>query len=420
MAQSKVSALEGNEISDDYVRTQVPQSRWGDTWDIFKSCFVKLVIINVLTLVFFVPAIGVVYFRSTYVQQMGLIYPFSANAGVYPYSPTPTGLAQQIVFSADLLFYSLLIAAGLIASVGLAGASYSVRKLINTHGQFSVKSYFHGVKTGYFNTAFVVVIALAFCFASIVVSDWAALTVARGSGAAGPVTAKVFMIIATVIVGVIGVWVWTVGVSYRVKFKYLIKNSFVLLFGTFLQSVLMLGFSLIPVWLLLIGQSATIFKVIGYIIFLFIGFSFILLCWFAFAQWVFDMFITPAVKNEKEVARAKMTPEQLKAEKEAEEKQAARDLLAAGRSELIGRPIKPIEAEISVGEIGMVFGRADIRRASNDRVKMNDGIDEYYEQHKNDTRYVEYNKLFADREKALQTPNKKGKKKKISSDNLLK
>ena len=43
----------------------------------------------------------------------------------------------------------------------------------------------------------------------------------------------------------------------------------------------------------------------------------------------------------------------------------------------------------------------------------------WYEQHKNDAKYVEYNKLFAEREKALSSTDKKGKKKKISSENLL-
>jgi hypothetical protein len=133
------------------------------------------------------------------------------------------------------------------------------------------------------------------------------------------------------------------------------------------------------------------------------------------------MFITPAVKNEKEAAKAKMTPKQLEAEKEEEEKQAARELLAAGKSELIGRPIKPIDANnISVNEIGITYGRADVKRAADDRKNMEDGIKEYYDAHKNDARYAEYNRLFAEREKALQPEDKKSKKKKISSDNLLK
>ena len=129
MAQSKVSSLEGNELEEGYVRTHVPsKGRWGDTWNIFKTNFVQFVIINVFTLLFFVPSIAIVYFRGAYVTQMGLVYPFSNNAlGVYPFTPTMTGSAEGITLSADLMFISLLVVAGLIASVGVAGACYSKR-----------------------------------------------------------------------------------------------------------------------------------------------------------------------------------------------------------------------------------------------------------------------------------------------------
>ncbi len=421
MAQSKVTELEGNELADDYVRTQVPKGRWADTWDVLKSNFSKLVIINVLTLLFFVPGIAIVYFRINYIAQMGLLYPFSSNAlFTYPLTPSTQGVAESIVLSADLLFYSLLIVAGFIASVGLAGASYSIKKIINTHGQFTLKTYFHGIKVCYFNVLFPVTLFMTFLFASFVVSDWSAQQIAYGNPAGGPVTAQVFMIIATVLVGVIASWFLAVGVSYRVKFRYLIKNSFVLMFGSIIQTVFMLGFALIPVWFMLIGIKSVIFFWLGCIFFIFLGFSFILLCWLAFTQWVFDMFITPAIKTEKEAKRAQMSPKQLEAEKEEEEKALARELLAAGKSELIGRPLRPIEEGDSVTDIGVAFGRDDISRAAKERERIASGVNEYYEQHKKDTRYVEYEKLFAEREKALQTPKgKKGKGKKVSSDNLL-
>ncbi len=421
MAQSKVSALEGNELADDYVRTQVPQGRWSDTWNVLKNNFGKLVLINVLTLLFFVPGIAVVYFRLRYISQMGVLYPFSSNAlFTYPFTPNTQGVAESIVLSADLLFYSLLIVMGFIASIGIAGASYSIKKLINTHGQFTLKGYFHGVKVCYFNTMIPVTLFMVFIFASFVISDWAAQQIAYGHSAGGPITAKVFIIIATVIVGIVAAWFLAVGVSYKVKFRYLVKNSLVLLVGSVIQTVFMLGFALIPVWLMLIGTKVTFFLWFGAAIFIFIGFSFILLCWLAFTQWVFDMFITPAIKSEKEAKRAKMTPKQLEAENEADEKALARELLAAGKSELIGRPLRPIEEGDVVEEIGVAFGRGDISRAAKEREQIAANVNEYYEQHKSDTRYVEYEKLFAEREKALQTPKgKKGKGKSVSSDNLL-
>lgn len=421
MAESRLSTLEGNELADDYVRTKAPTGRWADGWNVFKSNFSKILIINVLTFLFFIPGIVVVYFRNVYIEQLGLLYPFSSNPlFTYPITPDTRGLPQSITLSSDLLFFSLLIVAGLIASVGLAGASYSIKKLINSNGQFTINGYFHGVKKCYFNVVLAVTLFMLFIFAAFTICDLCNMQIAYGLPAGGFITAKVFIIIATVLVGIYAFWLLAVGVSYKVKLKYLIKNSFVLLFGTVLQTAFMIGFALIPVWFLVIGISVKIFLIIGYILFILFGFSFILLCWFEYTQWVFDMFITPAIKTEKEAKRAQMTPKQLEAEKEAEEKALARELLAAGKSELIGRPLRPIAEEDSVQEIGVAFGREDIARAAKQREKLTAGVNEYYEQHKGDTRYVEYEKLFAEREKALQTPkDKKGKGKGVSSNNLL-
>lgn len=420
MAQSRVATLEGNELADDYVRTHVPKGRWADTWNVFKSNFVRMVIINVFTLLFFVPGIVVVYFRTVYIAQMGMSYPFSSNAlFIYPLTPSMQSVPQGIVLTADLLFYSLLIVAGFIASIGVSGACYSIKKLINTHGEFSLKGYFHGIKVCYLNVVFPVTVFMFFIFSSFCISDWAALQISKGYSQAGPITAQVFIIMATVIVGIAAMWVLAVGVSYKVKFKYLIKNSFVLLFGTILQTLFMVGFSLLPVWILLLGEALAFFKIIGYAVFLFFGFSFIILCWLAYTQWVFDMYITPAVKTEEEARKAKLTPKQLAAEKEEEEKSVARELLAAGRSELVGRPMRPIDGGTEVKEVGVAYGRADIVRVAEDRQKIRGEVDEYYEEHKKDTRYVEYEKLFAEREKALTTEGKKGEKKKLSRNNLL-
>ena len=420
MAESKVASLEGHELADDYVRTHVPKGRWGDTWDLFRSNLFKFVIINALTLLCFLPGVLVIYFKDTIISQMGTAYPFSSNPlFTYPITPSMQGAQESLFFTFDVRFYSLLIVAGFIASIGLSGACYSIKKLINTHGQFSLRSFGHGIKVCYFNVLLPVELFILFVYASLVVSDWSALAIANGASKGGPITAKVFIIIAAVLIGVICAWVLAVGVSYKVKFKYLIKNSFVLLFGSIIQTVFMLGFSLIPVWFLLLGEVVGLFKIIAYVVFVFIGFSFIMLCWFAFTQYVFDTFITPAIKSEEEARKASLTPKQLAAEKEEDEKAIARELLAAGRSELVGRPMRPIEGGTEVKEVGVAYGRADIRRVSDDRQKIKSEVDGYIEEHKSDTRYVEYERLFAEREKALSTTDKKGRKKKLNQNNLL-
>ena len=183
----------------------------------------------------------------------------------------------------------------------------------------------------------------------------------------------------------------------------------------------MSGFALIPVWLVLIGNSIAFLQIIAYIILVFFGLSFILMCWMSFTQWVFDLYITPNIKAAAEEAKAKKSPKELAEEKEEDGKRIARELLAAGKSELIGKPILPIAEEQAVAPLGLTYTRADLNRVSADRSKLGGEIKRYEDEHKNDPVYAEYNKLFAEREKALQSePGKKGKKKKVSSDNLLK
>lgn len=418
MAESKLQSLVGNENAEDYVRTYAPKGRWRDAWQLFKSNFVRFIIINVLTLVFFIPVVAVIYLRLAYITGLATVYPFSANTGISIFTPSTVGLSERLVLSADLLFYSVMIIAALIAAVGFAGGAYSVKKMINSNGQFTLKGYFHGVKTCFFNTALPVFVFMVFLFGCFMISDWADLEIANGAAAGGPITAKVFIIIATVIVGLYALWVYAVGVSYKVKLKYLLKNSLVLLVGTILQTIFMAGFALIPLWLLLIGMSSQFFLWAGLLFTVFIGFSFFFLVWMAYTQWVFDSFITPAIASEKEAERARMTPKQLEEARLEEARSEAREILAAGKSELISKPIMPIGENVAA-VIPARFTRADVAAASGARADLEGDIAAYYEQHKNDAKYVEYNKLFAEREKALSSTDKKGKKKKISSENLL-
>lgn len=414
----KVNSLEGNEIADDYIRKSVPKGRFSDTWDVVKSSFGKLVLINIFVLITFVPGIIVMLFRGAMFSTMAGQAPTNFSI-FYPHYNENLGYAESINMTTDLLFYSVLIVAGFIASIGLAGASYSIRKLINTHGEFSIKSFFHGIKVCYFNTVMPVTIFMIFFFATRIVGDWSAYVVATGGNKAGSITAYVFVIIATVLAGIYCAWLFAVGTTYRVKMSQLFRNAFVLIIGTPLQTVLMAGLSLIPVWFFMIGG---IMRTISYVLFIFLGFSFILVCWTSFTQWAFDMFITPNMKAAQEQIKATKSEKELAREKEEENRRAAGELLAAGKSELIAHPIMPIaDGEPSVKCLGLTFSRADITRADGEKQKLGEDLAAYEEQHKNDPVYVEYNRLFAEREKALQSDNKKGKKgKKISSDNLLK
>ena len=413
-----VSNLEGNEITDDFVRKATPTGRWGYTWSVFKAAFLKLILLNIFILISFAPGIAVIMFRNIYVTDiLGGAYQFNTSI-VNPPVGDITGLAELLILTADLRFYALLIAAGFIASIGISGATYCIRKLLLTNGQFSIKNFFHGIKVGYFNTLLPVTLFMAFFFMTKIVGDWKNFEYAIGGNKGGSMTAYVFSIIVTVLVGIYCAWLYAVGTNYRVKFKQLFKNSFVMLIGTPLQTVFMAGFALIPVWFFLMGGFM---RSLSYIMFIFIGFIFVILSWISFSQWAFDLFITPNLKAAQEDLNSKKTPKQLQDEKEAADRQTARELLAAGKSELVSKPVMPIEGKCGVARTAITFRRDDIALADANREKLKENIANYEKEHMNDPVYVEYNKMFREREKALQdTPGKGKKKKKISSDNLLK
>ncbi len=246
------------------------------------------------------------------------------------------------------------------------------------------------------------------------------IEIAIGGNAGGAITAFVFAVIATVLIGIYTAWLFAIGTSYRVKFGSLFKNAFSMMIGTAIPTVFMAGFALIPVWLVLIGGFV---QTIGFIVFILFGFSMVLFCWTAFTQWAMDIYVKPTLVTEKEQnvskKNAKTAPV---ADKADDERRRTGELLAAGRSELISRPIKPIaESETFVG-LGKTFKRGDISAVNAARSELDKSVKAYEDAHKNDPIYVEYNKLFADRDKALKVEtDKKGRKKKnISSDNLLK
>lgn len=414
-----VTNLEGNELADGYVRRSVPQGRWSDAWSVFKGSFLKLVLINLFILITVVPIVVILIFRNTTIAAMGTVYPFNPGM-LYPYYPNVIGLAERLSLSTDVIFYALLIPAGFIASLGFSGAAYSFRKMLNTHGEYSLKDFFHGIKVCYLNTVLPVTLFMLALYGTLLVGDWMNIEIAIGGNAGGAITAFVFAVIATVLIGIYTAWLFAVGTSYRVKFGSLFKNAFSMMIGTAIPTVFMAGFALIPVWLVLIGGFV---QTIGFIVFILFGFSMVLFCWTAFTQWAMDIYVKPTLVTEKEQnvskKNAKTAPVVDKAD---DERRRTGELLAAGRSELISRPIKPIaESETFVG-LGKTFKRGDISAVNAARSELDKSVKAYEDAHKNDPVYVEYNKLFADRDKALKVEtDKKGRKKKnISSDNLLK
>jgi uncharacterized membrane protein YesL len=411
MAQEKKGWLsrmyEGKEKSEDYARSTLPTNRWQLFWDIFKGNFWKLVKVNLLILLFFVPLLAVLLFSMLISENNGIIYPFGANLGVgYPAAPVLQGVSEGLILRSSFTTYLLVTITSTIAAVGLSGGMYVIRNMVWTEGIFITNDFWRGVKLNYKNalqTALFFCIVFVFCQTLINISNF---SIAQGVAEGGQVTwlrisqgaSYLFMTIA----GMMSLWMIALGVNYKMGFTVLVKNSFLMSIGTLPQTIFFIALAILPFLLLFLTNVLGMFVLIIaiFIIFLF-AFSWALLLWLDFAQWVFDKYINPKLSGAK-VGRGIYNKDGTKDEEDSEASlEYQRALLAHGKSRLVARPIKPIDDSLQLYELPQSFSREDLKRLRESKENIKEDTETYAEEHKNDLRYVEYNRVYDEREKAV-------------------
>ena len=96
MAKGKIGGLinrmiMGSEKSEGYARSTLPSNRWGLFWDILKGSWTRLLGVNLLILLFFIPLVLVLVYNQAYASYVGGNTPFSQNIGIgYPVIPDMT------------------------------------------------------------------------------------------------------------------------------------------------------------------------------------------------------------------------------------------------------------------------------------------------------------------------------------------
>ena len=420
MAQQKkgliTRMLEGKEKSEEYARSTLPTNRWQLFFDIFKGNFWKIVKVNFLTLVFFIPLLLVVVLSFLMSENNGILYPFGANLGVgYPAYPSIQGMSESLTLRAGMTTYLLVTITSIIAAVGLSGGMYVVRNMVWTEGVFVGNDFWRGVKLNYKNalqTAVFFCLVYSFCqtlinlsslsIASGVVEDKQVVWLRISQGAS-----YLFMTLSAMM----SLWMIALGVNYKMNFTAMFKNSFLMTIGTLPQTIFFGVLAFIPFILLAVGGSMLIaLAVICCVLF---GFAYALLVWLDFAQWVFDKYINPKLEGAK-VGRGIYNRDgssQLAGGDSASSIEYQRMILSHGKSRLVARPIKPIDDSLQVYELPQAFTREDLKRLRESKQNIAEDTELYAEEHKNDLRYVEYNKQFDERERALQEEDMKGKKK---------
>ncbi len=409
--------LEGKERDENYARSTLPTSRWGLFWDILKGRFGRLMLTNLLMLITFLPMILLIFFRVTQVWAQGEMGPFGAGLTVGVQAiPNIQGTAEYMMLQTDLLFFAGFILAGIIASIGISGGAYIIRNLIWTEGIFVANDFLRGIKRNFLNVFEAVLIFTVVLFLARFMGNLADFYVATGSSLAGwMVASKVVGYIFVAFFLLVCLWMISLGINYKQGPWALFRNAVVMTVGTFPQTVF---FAVLALWPFLLALLTTgFFMTISIVLIVLLAFSYAFLVWMDYSQWAFDKFVNPNIgvavgrglynKDKPATSSAQTTPEA----DSAAEKEYRRLIVAQGRSMLVSRPIKPIDDDIEIYQLPESFSREDLQKLRESKEMMEEDVKAYAEEHKNDERYIEYNRQFDERERALQE-EESGKKKK--------
>lgn len=374
----------GKEKSEGYARASLPSNRWELFWDILKGRFGKLVIINLLMLLFFIPLFALLFFRYVALANLGASYPFNQAFGVgYQALPSMTGYAENIVSTVNTMIYLFLPIVSLIAAVGVSGGAYVIRNMVWTEGIFVSNDFWRGIKQ---NIKPMIMIALLYSIVFyLTVSATSMLEYMSAFNPPYKWLLIVLRIVSYLILGfltIMAMHMITMCVTYDLKFTQLLRNSFLFTVGLLPQNLFFLTLGAIPFILLLFG---TFFMGIGIMLVLILGFSLLLLVWTDFCQWGYDKFVNDKVPG---AQKNRGIYEKVKESDSGALKQYREQLALAGRSSLASKPIKPItDDELTIAELPTSFNRSDIEKLNASKQAIYEDHEKYVEEHKNDPEF---------------------------------
>lgn len=409
--------LEGKERGDVYPRSNLSPSHFSLFWDLLRGRFGKLVLLNFIVLLTLLPIVGIMAYRYLVVSAQDMLGPFGAGLNVgYPAFPDVIGYAERSVFYTDFLFFALLIPASAIAAIGVSGGMYIVRNLIRTEGIFVAKDFWQGVKRNFLSVFEALLIFTLILLLARITGNLANWNVALDHPQSGwLIASKVVGYVIMSFMLLICLWMVPLGINYKQGPFELFRNAIAMTVGTFPQTVLFAALGIAPIFIILFVSNTFLFF-LATVFYLTIGISWLLLIWMDYAEWAFDRFISPDTSATQKAAGGKekaKTDAVAAAEKALAERAALREyrrlIVAQGKSRLISRPVKPIDEGAEPYHLPETFSREDLRKLSESRKTMEADVTSYEEAHKNDERYVEYNRQFEDREKALEGNGKKKK-----------
>ena len=237
--------------------------------------------------------------------------------------------------------------------------------------------FWKGIKQNFFTVLFSLLFYFVILALSILSINMASLMLSTGQGIRWLlIIAQVLSYVIIAIVSMMVMYMVTLGVTYKMSFLKLIRNSFILSIALIPTNVFFIAFAALWFFLMWLGKSLPILLIIFGFIVLIWGFSLFMLIWTDYSHWVFDTYINDKVPGAKK-NRGIYKPQA--------EEQTDGEAVVIERSKLASRPIKPItDSEVEIYELPTSFTRADLEKLEATKRAMREDSDKYVEEHSGD------------------------------------
>ena len=383
--------IEGPERSETYAASTLPTNRWQLGWDVFKTNTGKHFKINLLTLVFLLPFIAICVLTYMYKLANVDILPFTQNMAIgYPSYPSTFGLSANLALSASVEFFKFLIVGILVGAVGLSGGFYVMRNMVWAEGVIVGSDFFKGVKQNYFVVLFSLLFYGVIMGLSVISVNMAQLLIDTCTGIKWLlISAQVLTYIIMGIVSIMVLYMITLGVTYKLSFGKLIRNSFILTIGLIPTNVFFAFLAALP--FLLFSLKVSMLMALAIVLVFVWGFSIFMLIWTDYSNWVFDRFINdkvPGAKKNRGIYKPNAT------EEDGEQ-------IIFEKTKL-NSSIKPItDYDVELYELPESFSRKDLQKLEETKEAMRRDSDKYAEEHEKDDKKPEtIDDLMKDEESA--------------------
>lgn len=384
----------GSEKAEGYARAQLPSNRWELFWDIFKGRFSKLFIINILMLLFFIPVIALIFFRSNALFNYGIACPYTQPFGVgYQSAGNFIGYAETITANVNVTIYLFLPIACLIASIGLAGGAYVIRNMVWTEGVFVANDFWRGIKQNAKELLITSLIYSILLYSGLVSIAFANQALALGTGIRWLlIVSKVVVIVLLLFFTIVMLHIVSMCVTYKLKYMHLLRNAFLFAIGLLPQNIFFIALGAIPFIVYMLGGF---FMAIGLCLIIVFGLSLFLLVWTDYCQWAYDQTINERIGEKTN----KGIYEKIKGSDAGAIKKYKEQLETVGQSSFATRPIKPItDEELTVMELPTSFNRDDLTKLAESKKAIYDDHDKYVEEHYNDEQFVKAREMAKEKE----------------------